>query len=209
MAEIAKLERIREEPPKSIDDLIDRVKEYFPNADFDIIRKAYTFSEKAHEGQIRRSGEPYISHPLSVAAILADLQLDLPSIITGLLHDTVEDTDVTLGDIKREFGQDVEDLVDGVTKISQMKFQHTHQKQGENIRKMIIAMGKDIRVILVKLADRLHNMRTLNHMPYQKQSAIARETLDIYAPLANRLGLSSIKTELEDLSFRYIMPDVY
>ncbi|MEE6250671.1 MAG: bifunctional (p)ppGpp synthetase/guanosine-3',5'-bis(diphosphate) 3'-pyrophosphohydrolase [Bdellovibrionota bacterium] len=194
---------------ESIDQLVERAKELSPNIDADTLKKAYQFSEKAHEGQFRRSGDPYITHPLGVAGIIADLGLDQATIITGLLHDTVEDTDITLEDVKREFGEEVMDLVDGVTKISQMKFRNTHHKQGENIRKMIVAMGRDIRVILVKLADRLHNMRTLNHMPYEKQERIARETLDIYAPLANRLGISSLKVELEDLSFRYMRPEIY
>ena len=194
---------------ESIDELIARAQESNPGIDADLLRKAYTFSEKAHAGQFRRSGDPYIIHPLGVAGILADLGLDQASIITGLLHDTVEDTDVSLQNVKEEFGEEVMELVDGVTKISQMKFRNTHHKQGENIRKMIVAMGRDIRVILVKLADRLHNMRTLSHMPYEKQERIARETLDIYAPLANRLGISSLKVELEDLSFRYMRPEIY
>ena len=200
---------VSEASPKTIDDLCTRVLAYFPNADTDFIRKAYLYSEKAHLGQIRRSGEAYISHPLGVAAILADLHLDLASVATGLLHDTVEDTQATLEEIEKEFGKPVMELVDGVTKISKMSFRNTHEKQGENIRKMIVAMGKDVRVILVKLADRLHNMRTLSHMAPEKQSRIAQETLDIYAPLAGRLGIMSMKIELEDLSFRYSLPDAY
>ena len=195
--------------PQSLDELLDLIRAYFPNADLSLVQRAYEYSEKAHAGQIRRSGDPYILHPLGVAAILAELHLDLPSIITGLLHDTVEDTAVTLADIEKNFGATVARLVDGVTKISLMKFRNTHEKQGENIRKMIVAMGKDIRVVLVKLADRLHNMRTLNHMPPEKQARIASETLDIYAPLASRLGINAIKVELEDLSFRYVYPEVY
>ncbi|NCN42069.1 bifunctional (p)ppGpp synthetase/guanosine-3',5'-bis(diphosphate) 3'-pyrophosphohydrolase [bacterium] len=194
---------------ETIDDLIESVRSYYPNADFDFLKRAYTFSEKAHEGQIRRSGEPYISHPLGVAGILAELKLDLETIATGLLHDTVEDTDVSLKDIQKNFGEVTARLVDGVTKISLMKFRNTHEKQGENIRKMIVAMGKDVRVVLVKLADRLHNMRTLNHMSPEKQMRIAQETLDIYAPLASRLGINTVKTELEDLSFRYAYPESY
>lgn len=158
---------------------------------------------------MRRSGEPYISHPLNVAGILADLRLDIDTIVTGLLHDTVEDTVATLEDVRHEFGDTVVALVDGVTKIGQMNFRNSFDKQGENIRKMIIAMGKDVRVVLVKLADRLHNMRTLNHMPYEKQERIAQETLEIYCPLAGRIGISSLKTELEDLGFRYSRPDKY
>lgn len=196
-------------PVNSIEDLLERISAYYPNADLDFIRRAYEVSEKAHQGQIRRSGEAYIFHPLSVAGILTELKLDLPTIATGLLHDTVEDTSVTLKDIETQFGKNVALLVDGVTKISQMSFKNTHAKQAENIRKMIVAMGKDIRVILVKLADRLHNMRTLNHMPYHKQAVIAEETLEIYAPLAHRLGISAWKIELEDLSLRYLKPDIY
>lgn len=209
MSESASLEVISEASPKSLDDLLAKIREYYQEGDLSLIEKAYVFSEKAHSGQIRRSGEPYIFHPLGVAMILAELHLDLPTIATGLLHDTVEDTPATLEDIEENFGKGVAHLVDGVTKISRMKFRNTHEKQGENIRKMIVAMGRDVRVVLVKLADRLHNMRTLNHMPYEKQARIANETLDIYAPLASRLGISTLKIELEDLSFRYAHPDSY
>ncbi|MBY0313988.1 MAG: bifunctional (p)ppGpp synthetase/guanosine-3',5'-bis(diphosphate) 3'-pyrophosphohydrolase [Bdellovibrionales bacterium] len=192
-----------------IDNLKNKILSYFPNADIEFIKKAFIFSREAHSGQFRRSGEAYIFHPIGVAEILADLKLDLATIATGLLHDTVEDTGVTLDQIEKEFGPTVRQLVDGVTKISQMSFRDTHEKQGENIRKMIVAMGKDMRVILVKLADRLHNMRTLNHMPFEKQTRIGLETLDIYAPLASRLGINSIKIELEDLAFRYTNPEMY
>lgn len=209
MAEPLKENGLSHKPVKTVDDLLNRIRSYWPNADIKFIEKAYYFSEKAHEGQIRRSGEPYISHPLSVAAILADLHLDLDTIATGLLHDTVEDTAATLEDIRREFGDAVAHLVDGVTKIGQMKFKNSHEKQGENIRKMIVAMGKDVRVVLVKLADRLHNMRTLNFMPFDKQERIALETLEIYCPLAGRMGISALKIELEDLCFRYYRPDMY
>ena len=202
-------ESMGEGSPKTLEELLARVRHYFPNSDLTMIEKAYVFAEKAHKGQIRRSGEPYFFHPLGVAAILTDLKLDMASIATGLLHDTVEDTHATLVDIEREFGKAVAELVDGVTKISLMTFRNTHEKQGENIRKMIIAMGKDVRVVLVKLADRLHNMRTLSHMPPDKQARIAQETLDIYAPLAGRFGIMSLKIELEDLSFRYSKPDSY
>lgn len=207
--ELLNEENTNERPLKSLEELLVRVRNYFPNADLSLVEKAYHFSEKAHAGQIRRSGEAYFFHPLAVAGILADLKLDLASVATGLLHDVVEDTSVSIEDIRAEFGDVVSLLVDGVTKISKMNFRNTHEKQGENIRKMIVAMGKDVRVLLVKLADRLHNMRTLNHMPYEKQSAIAQETLDIYAPLAGRMGISSLKIELEDLSFRYYRPDKY
>lgn len=202
-------EPLKDEEHYTLDDLVNFVKSYDSDADTELLRKAYYFSEEAHQGQIRRSGEPYISHPLGVAAILAELKLDVATVITGLLHDTVEDTVVTLESIEKEFGSKISYLVDGVTKISKMNFRHTHEKQGENIRKMIVAMGKDIRVVLVKLADRLHNMRTLNHMSYDKQARIAQETLDIYAPLASRLGISAVKIELEDLSFRYSQPTQY
>ncbi len=209
MVEHAAAELISEKSPESLEDLLDKVKAYDPGADLALIERAYHFSEKAHEGQFRRSGEPYVTHPLGVAAILADLRLDQATVITGLLHDTVEDTKATLVDIEREFGRVIAELVDGVTKISRITFRNTHEKQGENIRKMIVAMGKDVRVVLVKLADRLHNMRSLAHMPYEKQLRIAQETLDIYAPLAGRLGIMSIKIELEDLSLRFSKPDMY
>lgn len=196
-------------PVRTLEDLQNRILRYYPTADLAFIEKAYCFSEKAHEGQFRRSGEPYFSHPLSVAGILADMNMDLDTIATGLLHDTVEDTHATLEDIRREFGDSVAALVDGVTKISQMKFRNSVEKQGENIRKMIVAMGKDVRVILVKLADRLHNMRTLNYMPFEKQERIALETLEIYCPLAGRMGINTLKIELEDICFRYYRPDKY
>lgn len=203
------LESNPQKATKTLEDLLAKVRAYNPQADFAMLAKAYSFSEKAHAGQIRRSGEPYISHPLSVAGIIADLRLDVDTIATGLLHDTVEDTHATLEDIEREFGETICMLVDGVTKISQMKFKNSQEKQGENIRKMIVAMGKDVRVVLVKLADRLHNMRTLNFMSFDKQERIAQETLEIYCPLASRLGIASWKIELEDLCFRYYRPDVY
>ncbi len=209
MAEPQHDQTINSTTVQTLEDLLARIRNYFPQADLKVIEKAYVFSEKAHEGQIRRSGEAYISHPLSVAGILADLHLDLDTIATGLLHDTVEDTHATLEDIRREFGETIAMLVDGVTKIGQMKFRNAHEKQGENIRKMIVAMGKDVRVVMVKLADRLHNMRTLNHMPYEKQARIALETLEIYCPLAGRIGIMNLKVELEDLCFRYYRPDMY
>ena len=209
MQEIVSDDSISEKPVKTLEELCEKIRGFFSSADLDLVRRAYDFSEKAHSGQIRRSGEPYISHPLGVAAILADLRLDLPTIATGLLHDTVEDTHATLPEIEKLFSKQIAELVDGVTKISKISFRNTHEKQGENIRKMIVAMGKDVRVVLVQLADRLHNMRSLNHMPPEKQRVIAQETLDIYAPLAGRLGIMSLKIELEDLSFRYSKPDAY
>lgn len=209
MAEFAAADRLSSKPLRTLEDLQQKVLAYHPAAELKLLEKAYLFSESAHEGQIRRSGEPYISHPLAVAGILADLRLDLDSIMTGLLHDTVEDTHATTEEIRKNFGDTVAALVDGVTKISKMNFRTSTERQGENIRKMIVAMGKDVRVILVKLADRLHNMRTLHHMPYEKQSRIAQETLEIYCPLAGRMGISSLKIELEDLSFRYLRPDMY
>ena len=202
-------ETVSEESPETLEELLDKVRAYNQSGNLELLVKAYHIANNAHTGQLRRSGEPYIIHPLGVTGILADLRLDLPSLITGLLHDVVEDTVISLEDIEKDFGPIIRDLVDGVTKLSQMKFRQTHEKQGENIRKMIVAMGKDVRVILVKLADRLHNMRTLKHLPFEKQKRIAEETMDIYAPLAGRLGISSVKIELEDLSFRYAHPEQY
>ena len=193
----------------TLDDLCNAIQTYFPDADLTLVRKAHDVAERSHGSQKRHSGEPYMVHPRAVARILADLHLDLPSVITALLHDTVDDTHATLEDIEKEFGPAIAALVDGVTKLSKITFKTSEEKQAENFRKMIIAMAKDIRVILVKLADRLHNMRTLEHLLPYKQKAIAQETLDIYAPIANRLGISSINTELEDLCLRYLHPDIY
>src|SRR3954466_15558222 len=195
-----------------LNDILTRVASYHPDPDLDVIKKAYVYSAKVHQGQLRKSGEPYLVHPLEVAGVLADLKLDEASIVTGLLHDTIEDTLATPEELTELFGQEVCTLVDGVTKLSKFSASPTlsqEEKQAENFRKMIIAMAQDIRVILVKLADRTHNMRTLDHMAEEKQARIAQETLDIYAPLANRLGISWIKTELEDLSFRYLKPDEF
>lgn len=192
-----------------INDIIEQVTSYHPEADLELIRKAYVFSAKVHQGQTRLSGEPYLNHSLSVAKILADLNLDEYSVSTGLLHDTVEDTYTTLDEIEEIFGHEVAFLVDGVTSISKISIKSQVDRQAENFRKMILAMSKDIRVILVKLADRIHNMRTLQYVPPDKQKKIAQQTLDIYAPLANRLGIFLIKKELEDLSLRYIHEEVY
>ena len=190
-------------------DIVERLTSYNPNADTDPLKKAYVFSAKVHLGQVRLSGEPYLNHPLEVAGILTQLRLDVASVATGLLHDTVEDTLTTLDDIRENFGEEITSLVDGLTKISRVALRSSDDGQAENFRKMILAMVKDIRVILIKLADRLHNMRTLNYQSPGKQVQIAQETLDIYAPLAHRLGIDWIKSELEDLAFRYLHPDIY
>ena len=166
------------------EDLEEKVQLYHPNADLELLRKAYVFSAREHKGQVRKSGEPYLTHPLEVANILAELKLDVACVSVGLLHDIVEDTLTDFGTIREYFGEDVAHLVDGVTKISQIKFASKEERQAENYRKLLLAMVDDIRVILVKLADRLHNMRTLEHLSEAKQKAIARETLDIYAPIA-------------------------
>ncbi len=204
-------------PEELYQDLIERVRKYHPSGDIALIEKAYRIAREAHKNQMRKSGEPYIIHPLCVSIILADLELDKETIVAGLLHDVVEDTIMTKEQITQEFGPDVALLVDGVTKL-----QHLHladnsgnktevqlEMQAENLRKMFMAMARDIRVIMIKLADRLHNMRTLKHMPHDRQIRIARETMDIYAPIAERLGISKIKVELDDLSLKYLEPDVY
>jgi GTP pyrophosphokinase len=192
-----------------LNDIVDQVLSYHPEADVSLIEKAYVYSAKVHAGQVRLSGEPYLMHPLGVADILARMRLDVFSIASGLLHDTLEDTDTKLDDLKRLFGTEVTQIVDGVTKIGRFEFSSHEERQAENMRKMILAMADDIRVVLIKLADRLHNMRTLNYHVVGKQRLIARETMDIYAPLAGRLGIDWIKTELEDLSFSYLDSDVY
>ena len=192
-----------------LNDILDKVSAYNPTADLNLIRKAYVYCAKVHQGQTRLSGEPYIIHPMEVAGLLAELKLDVPSIVTGFLHDTIEDTLATSEDLAKMFGSEVAALVDGVTKISKINFKTKEESQAENFRKMLLAMAIDIRVILVKLADRLHNMRTLEFQDETKQRRIARETMDIYAPIANRLGISWVKVELEDLSFRYLHPEIY
>jgi GTP pyrophosphokinase len=193
----------------TITELIDRVKAYQPAAPLDAIQRAYDFSAAVHRGQRRLSGEPYLTHPLQVASIIADMRLDVPSVATGLLHDTVEDTLATLPEIEERFGSEIAALVDGVTKIGQINFTSREEKQAENFRKMLLAMARDIRVILIKLADRTHNMRTLGHLPPERQLDIAQETLDIYAPLAHRLGIYWIKSDLEDNALRFLHPEVY
>lgn len=192
-----------------ISDIIDKVSEHNPDADIDIIDRAYIYSARVHDGQVRLSGEPYLSHPLEVAGILADMKLDPVSIAAGLLHDVIEDTHSTEEEIKEIFGQGILHIVSGVTKISVLSFDSSQARQAESIRKMILAMADDIRVILIKLADRLHNMRTLQFQKESKRKRIAQETLDIYAPLASRLGIYWIKNELEDISFKYIYPEEY
>ncbi len=215
-----RIEPIKEflSPEQLYQDLITRVRKYHPSDDISMIEKAYQIANLAHQNQVRKSGEPYIIHPLYVAIILADLELDKETIVAGILHDVVEDTILTDDEIKEQFGADVALLVDGVTKLQQLQFTGENaderssdktELQAENLRKMFLAMAKDIRVIMIKLADRLHNMRTLKHMPPDKQQRIARETLEIYSPIAQRLGISKIKVELDDLSLKYLEPEIY
>ena len=190
-------------------DILEKVKSYNPNADLEQINRAYVYSAKAHAGHVRQSGEPYLIHPLDVAMILSEMKMDVTTILVGLLHDTVEDTDVTREDLEKQFGEEVGFLVESLTKISRLDFESGEEHQAENLRLMIISMARDIRVIMVKLADRLHNMRTLGHLKPEKQMKIAKETMDIYAPLANRLGISWMQSELEDLAFKYIYPEAF
>src|SRR5829696_7257805 len=191
------------------EDLVEKVRASNPDADTELLRRAYVFSAFEHKGQVRHSGEPYLVHPLEVADQLADMKLDVVAIAAGLLHDIVEDTQTPIERIKELFGADVAHVVEGVTKIGAIQFSSTEERQAENFRKMLLAMVDDIRVILVKLADRLHNMRTLHHLPEERRIKIAQETRDIYAPIANRLGMSKIKNELEELAFRYLEPKAY
>jgi GTP diphosphokinase / guanosine-3',5'-bis(diphosphate) 3'-diphosphatase len=195
--------------PAELEHLVRRVQAYNPQADSQLIRRAYEYSARMHAEQKRESGEPYVTHPLNVALIIAQLKLDLPSIITGLLHDVVEDTIASLDEVRDLFGNEVATLVDGVTKVSKITFSSRAEKQAENFRKMVIAMAHDIRVVLIKLADRLHNMRTLSHLERDRQEEIAHETLEIYAPIAHRLGIYWLKSELEDAAFRYVNPTAY
>ncbi len=191
-------------------ELIDKLKTYHPSDDITLIKKAYSVADNAHQDQLRRSGEPFIIHPLSVAIILADLEMDKETIAAGLLHDVVEDTEISGDQVRSEFGEEIAHLVDGVTKLSKLSYHGNKMEfQADNLRKMFLAMAKDIRVIIIKLADRLHNMRTLKYQPVEKQLEIARETLDIYSPIAQRLGISKVKVELDDLSLKYLQPDIY
>ena len=194
----------------SFKDLLNKVTTYIHNeTDLKRIYEAYEFADEKHQGQMRKSGDPYITHPLHVAIILAELHVGPDTIIAGLLHDVVEDTNVILDEISKKFGSDVAGMVDGVTKLTMMKFTSLEEKQAENQQKMLLAMGKDIRVIVVKLADRLHNIRTIDAQNPEKRARICKETLEIYAPLAHRLGMFKIKAELEDRSLRYTDPDMF
>src|SRR6187397_1227391 len=189
--------------------LLEKVRIYTPEADLELLRRAYVFSALEHKGQVRHSGEPYLVHPLEVADFLADMKLDVVAVAAGLLHDVVEDTLATPERIAELFGPEIAHVVEGVTKLGAIPFSSSEERQAENLRKMMLAMVDDIRVILIKLADRLHNMRTLEHLDHDRQQKIATETLEIYAPIAHRLGMGKIRGELEDLGFRYIDPIAY
>src|SRR5437868_8308949 len=190
-------------------ELMRRMRANRPNDDLELIRKAYEFSQKYHAGQTRASGEPYLAHPLEVALVLAEMKMDPVAIAAGLLHDSVEDTSVTVVDIRKEFGEQVAHIVEGVTKISAIDFVTREEQQAENLRKMMLAMVDDIRVVLIKLADRLHNMRTLEHLPPERQQKIAKEEVEMNAPIAHRLGTVLVRGELEDLAFQYVDPIGY
>src|SRR5215210_1317745 len=192
-----------------IEDIVEKVAANHAQADLDLLRRTYLFSAKEHKGQKRASGESYLVHPLEVANILADMKLDEVSVATGLLHDVVEDTLVDLETIRRYFGEEITHLVDGLTKIAQISNISREEQQAENVRKMLLAMVDDVRVVLVKLADRLHNMRTLQHLKPEKRRRIAQETLDIFAPIAHRLGMGRLRGELEDLAFKHLNPEEY
>ena len=193
----------------TIEDIINKMKKNNKKTDTKLILKAYNYAKDNHGDQLRMSGEPYIVHPVQVAYILTELELDDATICAALLHDVVEDTDITHQDLIDEFGKEIAEMVDGVTKLSKLAYTTVEEQQVENYRKMFLAMGKDIRVIMIKLADRLHNMRTLKYLPRDRQIANSKETMDLYAPLANRLGMFSVKWELEDLSFKYLYPEDY
>jgi len=189
--------------------LIEEIPKYQPGADLEVLERAYRFSERSHQGQQRASGEPYVSHPLHVAGLLVDFKMDVTTVTAGLLHDVLEDTSTTKADLEAEFGKEIAELVDGVTKIGKLAFSSREERQAENFRKMLVAMARDLRVLMIKLADRLHNMRTLDYLPPDKARKISQETLDIYAPLAHRLGMAKVKAELEDLALRALSPDAY
>src|SRR3954451_9857693 len=190
-------------------ELVERVTRYNPNADENLLNKAYVYAMQKHGAQQRANGDPYFSHPLEVAGILTDLKLDDATIAVALLHDTIEDTDATRAEIDEMFGSDIGRLVEGLTKISKLDLVSKKAAQGENLRKLLLAISEDVRVLLVKLADRLHNMRTLDHVPVDKRVRIAEETMEIYAPLAGRMGMQGMREELEELAFRYINPDAH
>jgi GTP diphosphokinase / guanosine-3',5'-bis(diphosphate) 3'-diphosphatase len=189
--------------------LIDEIPKYQPGADLAVLERAYQFSERSHRGQQRASGEPYLSHPLQVASLLVDFKMDVTTVTAGLLHDVLEDTGATKDDLEREFGKEIAELVDGVTKLGKLAFSSREERQAENFRKMLVAMARDLRVLMIKLADRLHNMRTLDYLASDRARKISQETLDIYAPLAHRLGMAKVKAELEDLALRTLSPDAY
>ena len=192
-----------------LETLIEEIPKYQPGANLDLVNRAYRFSELSHRGQQRASGEPYLSHPLEVAGLLVNFKMDVTTVTAGLLHDVLEDTEATKDDLEREFGREIAELVDGVTKIGKLAFSSREERQAENFRKMVVAMAHDLRVLMIKLADRLHNMRTLDYLPLDKGRKIAQETLDIYAPLAHRLGMAKVKAELEDLALRVMQPEDY
>src|SRR5499425_3142744 len=199
----------RDERLTQLETLIEEIPKYLPGADLDLLTRAYRFSEHSHEGQQRASGEPYLSHPLEVARLLVNFKMDVTTVTAGLLHDVLEDTHATKDELVREFGAEVAELVDGVTKLGKLAFSSREERQAENFRKMLVAMARDLRVLMIKLADRLHNMRTLDYLPAEKTRKIAQETLDIYAPLAHRLGMAKVKAELEDLALRVLSPEDY
>ena len=194
---------------KKKSEFLDTIKQFNENYDIDMISRAFDVAEEMHRGQLRKSGEPYLIHPMAVAEILAELGMDEETIIAGLLHDVVEDTPYTMEELARDFGEEVALLVDGVTKLGSLKFESKEARQVENLRKMFLAMSKDIRVLIIKLSDRLHNLRTINYMSHEKIVEKCQETLDIYAPLAARLGIYSMKMELEDIALKFLEPEAY
>src|SRR3569623_705206 len=206
---VEKPAEVRRAPMMRQYDLVERVRAYNPNTNEALLNRAYVYAMKAHGDQRRASGDPYISHPIEVAAILTDHKLDDATIAAALLHDTIEDTEATRAEIDQLFGPDIGTLVEGLTKLKKLDLVTREAKQAENLRKLLLAIAADVRVLLVKLADRLHNMRTLGHMPPEKQRRIAEETMDIYAPLAGRMGMQDMRSELENLSFKTLQPDHY